>query len=193
MNPLVMMNPFYQPPPGAIAFSVDTDGERFFVEVERIIYYTDSLGLPVPLRRANMPEAFGPDVHPEVIQGLAHHMWYYVGSISEGTHATAFRLYWRVPALGVTRAVIVPGAGEICAKMVAELVRQLQRTYGTHLRMDEVTPSPPELESKLKARVKEFHRLRKGGATVRKAIKGSHCDPRTYETYCEEATGEEPI
>ena len=130
------MNPFYDPPPGSYAFTVDADGELFFIEVTTILHHTNDLGLPVPLRRANMPEAFGPDVHPEVIQGLGHHIWYYVGSISEGTHATAFRLYWRVPALGVTRAVIVPGAGEICAKMVAELVRLLQKTYGTHLRLD---------------------------------------------------------
>lgn len=42
-------------------------------------------------------------------------------------------------------------------------------------------------------RVREAHRLLKGGMGVTKACKQAHTDTRTYYQRCEEATGEEPI
>jgi hypothetical protein len=137
----VPLNPFYHPLPGARSFSVDTDGERFLSEVEKIIYYMNGLGakdlgISAPLHRANLPERFGSDVPAEVVKGLATHLMYYFGSIVE-SYVVAFFLHWNEPAPGLTRAVIVPGGGELGTTLVAVLTTQLQRMFGPALRMDE--------------------------------------------------------
>jgi hypothetical protein len=185
------MNPFYDPPPGAITFSVDAPGESFYIEVEKIIHYTN-LGMPVPMRRANMPEAFLPDVHPEVIQGMATNICYYVGSIADKTHAVAFHVLWNEPAPGLTRALLMPGEGELCAPLVAQLMTHLQKTYRTRLRLDNA-PQPTTHRVKAHADARQRLRERQSKEENRNQWEGEYLDEKRLVDFDTMASGPDEL